>query len=483
MNSLITRLFAAFLLIILLVILVIGFALVVLLRNSPLVERQIVARLNEAARASLQSDAPPHSLSTQAAERYVRQLANTLDVRVLLADGRSQILADSHAARAPTLTLDFDLTLRDPNGRVGRARDANRRAWLYVARPVDAGRFLVFAAQPPRFPGLTFFLENLFWPLVEAGGVAALLSIVLAVLITRSIALPLQKMANVARGIARGDYAQAAPVAGPDEVRALGQSINAMSRQVQAAQQAQRDFLANVSHELKTPLTSIQGFAQAILDGAAASPEALQRSAGIIYGETDRMRRLVEGLLDLARLDAGLRALNRAPLDLPLVLTTVVEKFSLRARTQGINLVKDLSPVLPSMVGDADRLAQVFTNLLDNALKHTPAGGTVTLAAALVPTGVEITVKDTGDGIPPEDLSRIFERFYQVDKSRARPGTPPTPGKPGGVGLGLAITKEIVEAHGGSLTVESVVGLGSKFTIRLPVTHPDDATVIKKRKS
>jgi len=107
----------------------------------------------------------------------------------------------------------------------------------------------------------------------------------------------------------------------------------------------------------------------------------------------------------------------------------------------------------------------------------------ITLAAALVPTGVEITVKDTGDGIPPEDLSRIFERFYQVDKSRARPGTPPTPGKPGGVGLGLAITKEIVEAHGGSLTVESVVGLGSKFTIRLPVTHPDDATVIKKRKS
>ncbi|MBI4769638.1 MAG: HAMP domain-containing histidine kinase, partial [Chloroflexi bacterium] len=325
----------------------------------------------------------------------------------------------------------------------------------------------------PRIPVLTFFLDNLSRPLLEAGAVAVFVSLALAVIIPRSIARPLHHMVEVAQNIARGEYSQAAPVSGPDEVRALGQSLNAMSTQVQATQQAQHDFLANVSHELKTPLTSIQGFAQAILDGAAASPEALQRSASIIYDEADRMRRLVEGLLDLARLDAGLRTLNRAPLDLRLVLAAAVEKFSLRAKEKKVDLKGDLPPALPAMVGDADRLAQVFANLLDNALKHTPAGGSVVLAASPAPGGVEVSVKDTGPGIPPEDLQRIFERFYQVDKSRARSG---------GVGLGLTISKEIVEAHGGSLSAESVVGLGSKFIVRLPVARPDDTTVVKKRR-
>ena len=476
MNSLLTRLFAAFLLIILLVILIVGFALIVLLRNSPLVERPALTRLSEAAHEAQAQGLPARNLAPKEAERYAAELAAALDVRVLIAARSGHVLADSHAAQAPALSLNFAAARHDPafaNSLTGRVRDADRRQWLYLARPLGPNRVLVFAAQQPRFPGLAFFLENLFWPLAEAGGVAVAVAAVLAVLIARSIALPLQKMASVAQGIAHGDYSQAAPASGPDEVRALGQSLNTMSQQVQATQQAQHDFLANVSHELKTPLTSIQGFAQAILDGAAASPDALQRSADIIYAEADRMRRLVEGLLDLARLDAGLHALNRAPLDLPLILNATADKFSLRATHGGLHLVKDLPPTLPAMVGDADRLAQVFTNLLDNALKHTPAGGTVTLAASPVPTGVEVTVKDTGSGIPPADLHRIFERFYQVDKSRA---------KPGGLGLGLTITQEIIEAHGGSLSVESVVGLGSKFTVRLPLVLPDDPTVIKRKK-
>src|SRR5262249_14794249 len=191
-------------------------------------------------------------------------------------------------------------------------------------------------------------------------------------LISRSIAQPLQKMAAVAQSIEQGNYSQAAPESGPDEVRALGRALNAMQQQVQSSQQGQRDFLANVSHELKTPLTSIQGFAQAMLDGAAATPEAVQRSAGIIFSEADRMRRLVEGLLDLARLDAGLRALNRLSIDLRAVLLTVSDKMSLRAGEKGVTLTLDLPPSLPVLYADADRLAQVFTNLLDNAVKHTP---------------------------------------------------------------------------------------------------------------
>jgi signal transduction histidine kinase len=243
-------------------------------------------------------------------------------------------------------------------------------------------------------------------------------------------------------------------------VAALGGALNRMAQQVQATQQGQREFLANVSHELKTPLTSIQGFAQALLDGTADSPAVTERSAGIIYSEAERMRRLVEGLLDLARLEAGAPALRLAPLDLRAHLAATLERFGPRAQAAGVTLVSALPAALPPLTADGDRLAQVFNNLLDNALQHTPAGGQVTLSAVAAGREVVVAVSDTGPGIPPADLGRIFERFYQVDKSRARPG---------GVGLGLAISREIVAAHGGRLEVQSVVGQGTTFTVRLPL--------------
>ena len=159
-------------------------------------------------------------------------------------------------------------------------------------------------------------------------------------------------------------------------------------------------------------------------------------------------------------------------MDLRGLLAAVTEKFDPQAKAKGVALQTELPPTLPALTGDADRLAQVFTNLLDNALKHSPSGGKVTLAATASPGWVEVGVSDTGQGIPAEDLSRIFERFYQVDKSRAR--------RPG-VGLGLTISKDIVEAHGGSLRAESVVGIGSRFVARLPLARPDDTSVSKKR--
>jgi len=463
MNSVSTRLFAAFTAIIVLVILMISFTLIVLLRNNPLVQRQDLAKLASVSTSITRLDLPGVELNTAQDEVKVQQLGSTYGVRVLVTESSGAVLLDSAQPNSPALPLRRFRTARQdalfPQMMVGEVRDSSLRQWLFVARSFGANRVLVTAAQPKQLAALVFFGENLLLPMAESAGVAILVAIVLAIWISRSIAQPLQKMATVAQGIARGDYALAAPESGPDEVRALGQSLNSMKQQVQASQQAQRDFLANVSHELKTPLTSIQGFAQAMLDGAAATPEAIQRSANIIYSEADRMRRLVESLLDLARLDAGLKSLTRSPLDLGSLLAAVTEKFDPQARAQGVALLTELPPTLPAITGDADRLAQVFTNLLDNALKHTPAGGKVTLAAITLPGWVEVTVSDTGPGIPAEDLSRIFERFYQVDKSRARRA---------GVGLGLTISKDIVEAHGGSLRAESVVGLGSRFVVRLP---------------
>ena len=242
-----------------------------------------------------------------------------------------------------------------------------------------------------------------------------------------------------------------------------------MVARVKVSQQAQRDFVMNISHELRTPLTSIQGFSQAILDGTASDPDSVRRAANVIYDEAERMSRLVNGLLDLARLDAVPASLNRVPLDLSKLLNSAVEKLTLRAKEKNIMMKVRIDP-LPSMLADTDRISQVFTNLLENAIKYTPLGGSVMLTARAGSGEVIVAVADSGGGIPAEDLPRIFERFYRVDKARS--------GK--GYGLGLAITKDIVQAHGGSIRVESALGSGTRFTVRLPAARSDDTTVVGK---
>jgi signal transduction histidine kinase len=309
----------------------------------------------------------------------------------------------------------------------------------------------------------TFFL---------AGVLALLASIVLSLIMGRWIASPLGRMVNASRAVAQGEN-PSVPVEGPDEVQELARAMNDMSQRVQASQQSQRDFVANVSHELKTPLTSIQGFSQALLDGTAQTPEALHQAATVIFNEANRMHRLVLDLLSLARLEAGTADLQHAPVEMQALLQGIVEKFLPQARTAQIELSysgKDL----PAMLGDADRLAQVFTNLVDNAIKFTPAGGQVRVSAEVGNGALIVSVADTGKGILPEDQKRIFERFYQVDRSR-RGGTIR------GVGLGLPIARQIVLAHGGTLWVESQPAQGSRFVVKIPLSKTTDSPMSPKR--
>jgi signal transduction histidine kinase len=280
----------------------------------------------------------------------------------------------------------------------------------------------------------------------------------------------LQGMSRAAMAVADGDYRQTLKLNGPQEVQNLAQSFNAMVDKVQTSQQIQRDFLANVSHELKTPLTSIQGFAQAMLDGAVEDTEARDHAVRVIFEESDRLRRLVEDLLDLARIDAGQIEFKRQPIDLQALLGSVVDKLILPAKEKGVVLENRLD-AFPTMIGDGDRLAQVFTNLVDNAIKHTPPDRRVIVHGNAAQGWISIHVDDSGSGIPNEDLSRIFERFYQVDKARRG-------GKDRGVGLGLAISRQIVEAHGGRIVAQSTVGKGSRFTVQLPIVQPDDETLV-----
>ncbi len=355
----------------------------------------------------------------------------------------------------------------------GRLRDTSGSQWLYAARDFSGRAKLVVLTPRPRLRALSLLGADLLRPLVQAGLVALFFSLILAWLISRWVAAPLQKMSRAAREVAQGRYESQPEPDGPEEVKSLAVAFSNMVRQVQSSQKSQRDFVANVSHELKTPLTSIQGFAQAILDGTAEAPAEREHAAQVIYDESNRLRRLVEDLLDLARLDAGQIDFAREPVDLEALLGSVADRQRLLAEEKGVQLQNEVEG-LPHIVGDGDRLAQVFTNLLDNAIKHTPRGGGVTLSSHVAGGRVEIHVDDMGPGIPEKERSRIFERFYQLDKARAA-------GQSRGVGLGLTISHEIIQAHGGSMGVESGAGGGSRFSVRLPVALAEDVTLARGR--
>lgn len=491
MNSLRAQLLLSYIVIIVVCLAVVALALLLLLRASPLLDQVTYRNLNTdvgAILATLEAE-PLQNMSLSRLERALGQVAGRLGPgrRILLLDQRGMVILDTEQRLAVnTQPLQGAQVQRLPDGRrrgvisLPGGPSAGDR-WLFVADELPIAvaegqaKTLIVAAPRSNVPLVGLLAELVIVPqLFIAGIVGLVLSILLAVYISRSVAQPLQRTAQAAQAIAHGDFSQTLPVSGPDEVKGLATSFNYMVQQVKASQQAQRDFVANVSHELKTPLTSIQGFAQAILDGTAMDGQAVHHAASVIHAEAERMRRLVEDLLDLARLDSGQMVMRREPVDLKAVLGACAERFALRAQQAGVQLEVQ-TPDLPRLIGDGDRLAQVFSNLIDNALQHTPAGGRVTVRAfsasvaggtsarpaARSPHLLTVEVADTGTGIPAEDLPRIFERFYQVDKSRARSGA--------GAGLGLAISREIVQAHGGTISVESAPGLGTRFIVRLPL--------------
>ncbi|WP_028610495.1 HAMP domain-containing sensor histidine kinase [Paenibacillus harenae] len=228
-----------------------------------------------------------------------------------------------------------------------------------------------------------------------------------------------------------------------------------------------RDFVANISHEIRTPLSMLQGYSEALLDDIVASPEERRELVQVIYDESLRMGRLVNDFLDIARMEAGHVDMHFQRVDLSQIVRRVHRKFQVYAKEREVRLISRLPETpLDVKAADEDRLEQVLTNLLDNALRHTPSGKTVTLAGEHVHVSgrefVQLSVIDEGQGIPAEDVPFIFERFYKADKARKR-------GTNGGTGLGLAIVKNLIDLHQGRIVVESAAGTGTTFTLLLPV--------------
>ena len=333
--------------------------------------------------------------------------------------------------------------------------------------------WLMVAAPRPRVLLANIFANDFLPLILQSGSVALLLSLVVAFFFARWIADPLQKVVASARALPSAE-AKAVEVRGPLEVQELTRAFNSMTARMQASQKSQREFVANVSHELKTPLTSVQGFAQAILDGTADSEEARQQAAQVIYDESGRMHRMVLDLLDLARLDAGIANITMSPVNMPALLNAVAEKFTPQLQRAGVNIKVDVDVNLPTITADGDRLAQVFTNLVDNALKFTPRGGLISLRALVVTDEMLVSVSDTGAGIPAEALAHIFDRFYQADPARRG-------GEKHGAGLGLAIAHEIVGAHGGRISVRSRLGEGTTFEVFLPLIKKSAATTARRK--
>jgi two-component system phosphate regulon sensor histidine kinase PhoR len=228
-------------------------------------------------------------------------------------------------------------------------------------------------------------------------------------------------------------------------------------------ERVRQDFVANVSHEFKTPLTAIQGFAETLLGGALDDPTNNRRFLDIIRNHAIRLARLTNDLLKLARIEAGKLEVEFFPVGLIELIEGCAETTLMKASRKQITLEIEVPPGLPAVQGDASLLRDVLQNLLDNAIQYTPAGGRVHVTAEAKGREAVITVSDTGIGIPTSDRERIFERFYRVDAARSR--------EAGGTGLGLSIAKHIVEAHNGRLWVDSVIGEGSKFSFSIPIAN------------
>ena len=300
-------------------------------------------------------------------------------------------------------------------------------------------------------------LAGIINPFIWAGVIALLASLILAIFMARSVYRPIQTLSKAAGYIAQGKYDEPVPVKGTGEIQGLAVSFNEMAARVKESQQHLRHFVADVSHQLKSPLTSIQGFAQAMLDGTASDEATRQKATRIIVDESKRMIKQVNELLELSRMQAGQVKMSRETVDVRELLLRCQEIFALRLEEKKISVQNQIGP-LPVITGDADRLEDVFSNLLDNAIKNTPLQGEIGIASrSLEGKAVEVTISDSGPGIPPEQIPHVFERFQQSAGMRS------------GFGLGLAIAREIVLAHRGDIKVSSSPGEGATFTVTLPV--------------
>ncbi len=322
------------------------------------------------------------------------------------------------------------------------------------------GELYVFPKRGPNDPDRAF-LSAVNRSVLFGALIAGLAAVAFTLATSSRILKPVERLTDAARRMERGDLSVQVDIDSEDEIGQLAHAFNSMAGSLAQQETLRRNLVSDVAHELRTPLTNLRGYLEASRDGLIIPDAALVNN---LYEETMLLQRLVLDLQDLAQVDAGQLTLLSTPTDLGGLLEQAATMFQVQAQEKGVTVVADAPGDLPVVTVDPERIAQVLRNLVSNAIAHTPAGGAVTLSAHADAHEVTVAVSDTGEGISPEHLPHVFDRFYRVDPSRTR--------QTGGAGLGLAIVRQLVLAHGGSVAVESKPGEGSVFTFTLPVDAP-----------
>jgi signal transduction histidine kinase len=380
--------------------------------------------------------------------------AQAADARLIITTPQRRVVVDSDGKL-------INMILPPPStSTFGEFTEGSER-WIFTRQQlaraaVGAGGLGFIVVARPRAV-FTDTLRSLLPSLALSALVALGFAVLVAALLSRTITRPLRELVGGVRRFAGGDYGTRVPLAGPSEVAEMGTAFNEMASEIERARGSEQAFLADISHELRTPLTSIQGFAQAIVDGEARG-DAITHVAEIIHRESRRLVRMVEGLLQVARLESGAQSMASEDVAPARLLEGAVAALETQAKDAGVTFDVVGADTLPSVRGDPDKLAQLFLNVLDNAVKHSPRGATVEVRGSRDDGAIVVRVQDAGSGLPQSAQTRLFQRFYRGDNARRN-----------GAGLGLAIAQAIAQAHGGSIRASNVDGGGAEFAVRLPL--------------
>jgi len=392
-------------------------------------------------------------------QSLVEQLATMDDKHIIVTDLNDVVIADSenklvgktYSTSEQGIPLFLPVIDMSPPSQApppGPPDSQNRVATLYID-PQDSSVLAIYLSS-----AINRFL---IWGALLAIGIA----LVVTWFISRTILSPIRILTNTAKKLGKGDFSQRVHIKSRDEVGALAETFNSMASNLERNEKLRRNMVADVAHELRTPLSNVSGYLEAIRDGVVKPDTTTIIS---LSEEVDLLSRLVEDLQELALSDAGELKLIQQPADLSQLIEQSVLAVQTKVMEKNIEISFTVPENFPILNIDYHRISQVLRNLLANAIRHTPSGGKITVSVTREDNLAKIAVTDTGEGIPAEDLSNMFERFYRVDKSRARSG--------GGSGLGLTIAKRMVEAHGGTIRVQSELGKGSCFTFTLPIEFP-----------
>lgn len=341
---------------------------------------------------------------------------------------------------------------------------------LLVALPIELSNGSIRGAVVLHAPvtGIDSFMGRIYYYIGAAALTAIFLSLLAVTWFTRTIVRPLENMQQTAVAMARGDYSKQIKVATSDEVGHLGVALNALATdlakytaELEQMETLRREFVANVSHELRAPLSVIRGYHEALMDGTVTDPKLTTKYHQFMQSEIVRLEQLIKDLLDLSRLQSGKDHAEKEKIPLSSLVTSVLHMLKQQAEQKQIALDSDIDASLPAITGNGARLTQLMLILLDNAIKYTPPNGTITVRTYLEDHFAVLQVEDTGIGISKDDLPYIWERFYKADKSRCRDDE--------GTGLGLAIAKQIVELHEARAEVTSVSSQGTSFKVKFPL--------------